>query len=349
MKRIDPKHSFNYFLFGIKVTVSSSEKRFHDRLGAFLNRCPNGEARPSPEAQVSFDLYSAEDSLRKPSIPRSASLVSSPEFPLKIYKAGQEFYLTFEESWLQLSLPECRSIGVFDEKIWKYPRVAESFFFNGLCMMFHFCGLYPIHAAGLTFQKQGFLFIGKSGSGKSTLALTLVKRGWKYLSDDILLLRLIDSTAEMLAIPVEFKTDNRTMHRFLASAGSDFVFQVPIPEAMPYDDKHYVRMDRFYPDRFESRCLPRFLLFAEVAPRATSELAILGKNETLRGLLEASQIFMFDAGQAAGHLEALKTLVQQTTAYRLYAGRDVLESPESFEKFLLDNTQTESKKFNRDV
>jgi hypothetical protein len=84
--------------------------------------------------------------------------------------------------------------------------------------------------------------------------------------------------------------------------------------------------------------LPRFLFFAEVSSNDTSDLVILGKNETLKRLLEASLIFMFDTNQAANHLAALNALVQQTTAYRLYAGRDVLENPEAFEKFLLDNT-----------
>lgn len=339
MKRTDPKHSYDYFLFGIKVTLRSTEKRFHDRFGAFLNRCPNSEARASIGAQINFDLYAAEDLLAKLSIPSSASLVSSPEFPLKIYKAKQKFYLTFGQSWLELSLPERHGLGVFDESLWKYPRIAESFFFNGLCVMFHCCGLYPIHAAGLIFQKQGFLFIGKSGSGKSTLALTLVKLGWKYLSDDILLLHLVDSRAEMLAIPVEFKTDDQTFHRFFANAGSDVVFKVPMPDTVPFDDKYYVRMDRLYPDSFESRCRPRFLLFAEVVPSATSSLALIEKNETLKRLLEASQLLMFDAAQAAGQLAALNALVQQTHAYRLYAGRDVLESPKAFEDFLLKNAQ----------
>ena len=40
------------------------------------------------------------------------------------------------------------------------------------------------------------LIIGPSGSGKSTLALQLAQAGWSYLSDDELLLSLVDGVVE---------------------------------------------------------------------------------------------------------------------------------------------------------
>ncbi len=40
------------------------------------------------------------------------------------------------------------------------------------------------------------LIVGPSGSGKSTLALQLAMAGWPYLSDDELLLSLVDGEVE---------------------------------------------------------------------------------------------------------------------------------------------------------
>lgn len=334
-----PKYFQDYFFLGIKVTVASAEKRTQDRLGAFFGKFPQNRATPSPEVPISFDLYSAESLLPPLSIPESALLVSAPEFPVKIYMAGAKFFLTFGKSWLQLSLPEYHGAGVFDEKIWHHPGFAECLFFNGLCVLLNYHGLYRLHAAGLVFQKSGFLFAGKSGSGKSTLALTLVQRGWRYLSDDFLFLRRRDSEAEMLAIPVEFKIDDQTLQHFFKGSEKKHTFKIPNPDRISFYDKYYVGVERLYQNRFESRCRPRFLLFLEVASGANSNLTILGKNETLQCLLAASELFMFDAEKVAKHLAALNALVQQTSVYRLRVGREVLEDPETFEKFLLDNCQ----------
>lgn len=335
---MNPKLSYDYCIFGVKVTVRSTAKRVQDHIGAFLGKCQDNKIVPSPNLQVSFDLHSDEYFSKKPTIPRSAVLISSPELPVNVYKACREFFLVFKGSWLHLSLGKFHGDGVFDTKIWDYPGAAENFFFSGLCLLLHYCGLYRLHAAGLVLQDKGFLFIGKSGAGKSTLALTLVKQGWKYLNDDILFLRLFDSRVEALAIPIEFKTDERIFYRLFKEAQHDFAFKLPQCEGLPYYDKYYIRMDRLYPERFSRRCLPKFLLFTEVTSNTTSKLEILGQHQILKRLIEASLIFVFEAESAHKHLAALGTIVQQTTVYRLYAGQDILNDPDTFEKFLLDNT-----------
>ncbi len=55
------------------------------------------------------------------------------------------------------------------------------------------CGLFELHAAGVVEPETGggFLVVGPSGSGKSTLATQLASAGWRYLSDDALLLRAV--------------------------------------------------------------------------------------------------------------------------------------------------------------
>lgn len=335
---MDPKLSYDYCIFGVKVIIDSTAKRIQDHIGGFLEKCQDRKIKPFPNAQIRFDLYSGEYFHRKPSIPKSAVLISSPALPVKIYKAHRELYLVFNDSWMHLFLEKRQGTGTFDGRIWSCPGAVENFFFSGMCVLLHGCGLYRLHAAGLIFREKGFLIIGKSGAGKSTLALTLVKQGWKYLNDDILFLRLRHSRVEALAIPIEFKTDDRIFHRLFTEAEHDFAFKLPQCEGLPYYDKYYIRMDRLYPERFSRGCLPKFLLFTEVVSDVTSKLEILDRQETLKRLIEASLLFMFDAESAHQNLTVLNALVQQTTAYRLCAGRDVLDKPEAFEKFLLDNT-----------
>jgi hypothetical protein len=40
------------------------------------------------------------------------------------------------------------------------------------------------HAASLSFQQQGYLFIGKSGTGKTSLSIALMRQEWQLLSDE---------------------------------------------------------------------------------------------------------------------------------------------------------------------
>lgn len=48
------------------------------------------------------------------------------------------------------------------------------------------------HAASLSFQQEGYLFIGNSGTGKTSLSITLMQRGWQLLSDEFGLLNPIN-------------------------------------------------------------------------------------------------------------------------------------------------------------
>ncbi len=43
---------------------------------------------------------------------------------------------------------------------------------------------YKFHAAGLSYNNNGYLFIGDSGSGKTSISMVLMKLGWKLLSDE---------------------------------------------------------------------------------------------------------------------------------------------------------------------
>jgi len=48
------------------------------------------------------------------------------------------------------------------------------------------------HAASLSFQQEGYLFIGNSGTGKTSLSMTLMQQGWQLLSDEFGLLNPIN-------------------------------------------------------------------------------------------------------------------------------------------------------------
>ncbi len=55
------------------------------------------------------------------------------------------------------------------------------------------CTLYEVHAAGLIepLSGTGFLLVGDSNSGKSSLTVRLANAGWKYLTDDMLVIKVL--------------------------------------------------------------------------------------------------------------------------------------------------------------
>src|SRR5438093_12292798 len=116
---------------------------------------------------------------------------------------ADEFYLTDGSSVFHLRPPRgeayARLAPLFDDK----PPLAQSnFWCFGLLKLLRLLGVYSLHAAALAnADGAGLLLVGASGSGKSTLAIGLIRQGWKYLSDDAVLLR--DASQGIAAIGAE--------------------------------------------------------------------------------------------------------------------------------------------------
>jgi hypothetical protein len=71
---------------------------------------------------------------------------------------------------------------------------------NALAGLIHQRGELPLHAAALSpCGLRVIVLCGPSGVGKSTMSATLVKRGWRFFSDD--LTRITSSGSEVLAWP----------------------------------------------------------------------------------------------------------------------------------------------------
>src|SRR5258705_8620687 len=74
------------------------------------------------------------------------------------------------------------------------PALAKATSF-AICAALRRYGLFELHSAAVASPgaQTGVMIIGPSGSGKSTLTLQLAAAGWRYLSDDELLLSLSEN------------------------------------------------------------------------------------------------------------------------------------------------------------
>ena len=184
------------------------------------------------------------------------------------------------------------------------------------------CGLFELHAAGVVEPRSGsgFLVVGPSGSGKSTLATQLASAGWRYLSDDALLLRVGAEQVEACALRREFAVTEQTV-----AAGVLEGFEDLLKEPVPFDPlKRRFKPHAVFPEGFAESCEPRALFFPVVTNEPASSARRLTQAETMRGLLRMCPWACYDRPAAATHLGLLARLARQAAGFDLRAGRDLL-------------------------
>jgi hypothetical protein len=236
---------------------------------------------------------------------------------------GDDFYLTDGASLLHLQARQGQGEAYLAPAFWQKPLpLQRTFWAFSLLRLLRLRGFYSLHAAGLvTPAGRGVLIVGSSGSGKSTLTVGLVRQGWYYLTDDAVLLRLKPAGVAALTLRKHCYVDTSALATYT---------DLPWGEEVPDRSGRYRRQLRLtdaYPDRLVSHCQPQVLLFACIVPASESTICYLDRLSALKYLLAQSGPQLFDHSSMTQHLDVLKRLVQQTTAYELRAGEDLHQQP----------------------
>lgn len=246
-----------------------------------------------------------------------------------IYEADGHVYLTDGLSVFQLQ-PQAGTGRVTFHRSFreKSPLSKHNFFLVGLIHLLSPLGFYDLHAAALTRDRIGYLFLGESGSGKSSTALSLVRQGWHYVSDDALFLRPSADGIESLAFRKHFYLDPVLSRQFPEIAphlkGS----------AMGDHAKRFLDVEAVYPGRFQPSCIPGVLIYTQIVPQHESKLIPVDKTTAFIKLMRQSASLFFKRQAVNVHLEAMKQLVSQAYSYELFAGRDLYEEPERISEIL---------------
>jgi hypothetical protein len=197
-------------------------------------------------------------------------------------------------------------------------------------------GLYQFHA-GCVLAKDGgaILLVGDSGCGKSTLTATLLLNGWRFVSDDNLLLRESAAGIEAWALRRYFTFDQAT----LKACHLD-VFTEAVGNRVPGKEEKF----RFYarqafPEQFVDSCIPGAIVFPQVTSEASSRIEPLKQADSLARLIRQCPWATCDAAAAPDHLQALSKLARQTRSYTLFAGQDVFEQPASIAELMAQQVE----------
>lgn len=290
--------------------------------GFYLDAAGDGTDAPPGDAAVRVRIAHGAP----PPVP--AGMDEYPTLHGVCHTDGESYHLEVSGSRVVVGPPGSRRVDVwFGETPRALGPVARV---NVMSYTLHAalrrCGLYDLHAAGAVepVSGAGVLLVGESNSGKSTLTLRLARAGWRYLSDDLLLLHDGGSGGRVRA---------RALRRiFSVSAATLAGCDLPrLEEALggPVNsdpDKRRLEPSIVFPGRFGASCEPRAIYFPVVTGEAETRVEPLRPAETLVRLLRLCPWASFDA-KARDTLDFLGRLVNQARGYALLAGRDVLADP----------------------
>jgi hypothetical protein len=200
-----------------------------------------------------------------------------------------------------------------------HPAILSNFMFLlALSEMLRARGSFLIHSAAVMGNGKGVLIPALSGGGKTTLCLSLLRGGFKYLSDDRPFLRRVDGGFEILSFPEEIDVTDKTISLFPElSALGDTSFTVGLKKK-----KFFV--EGVYPGITVDRTVPSVLLFPKVVDEEKSRLHRVPKIEAVSRLLPHSLLVM-DPDVAARQFHILCELVETMDCFELDYGKDVLD------------------------
>jgi hypothetical protein len=117
-------------------------------------------------------------------------------------------------------------------------------------------GWAPLHAASIVGEKNCALLCATAGGGKSTLTASMIRRGWRTLGDDKLLLRKNgDGTAVVAALLHNFNLHPRTRDWF-PEVGD----LTGLPPYSPWTEKRKVTIESIWPGSTSTSSRPTHLI-----------------------------------------------------------------------------------------
>lgn len=199
-------------------------------------------------------------------------------------------------------------------------NLIEYLFHRALSELLRHRGLYTIHATALEKHGCGILIPGNSGRGKTTASISLLRSGYRYLSDDHPLIRDAGAHVEILPFPIKINVTDATIMFFQELRDApDHILQ-------PGSPKRSFHAEALYPTSVGDCCQPAVVLFPYVVDAPHSHLELFSKSRALEVLLPQA-LLVYDPEAARREFQILAKLIQQADCYRLHFGRDILDLP----------------------
>lgn len=186
------------------------------------------------------------------------------------------------------------------------------------------CDVFEIHSGAVVEPQteRAVLFAAASGSGKSTLTLQLVGNGWRYLTDDVLLLKNVGGVIKAYPVRREFAVTRSTVD----ASGSRVREAFANADWSNGSKKSFMPHDAF-PGAFSPDCEPHSIFFPIITDQKQSVVKALTPGETMIQLIKLCPWSCYDPVTSARHLDVLSSLAKQCNGFKLLAGTDLLRDP----------------------
>jgi hypothetical protein len=182
-------------------------------------------------------------------------------------------------------------------------------------------GWIPVHSGAVTKGETCAVLCAPSGAGKTTLTAALIRRGWRTLGDDKLLLRLDPSGgSELVALVHSFNLDPNVRKWFpeVASIGV-------LPSYSVFSQKRRVNIGDFWPGRTIRSSRPTHLL--QIALREDIDTVNMTpiKNNDILSILLHQTVIPKDVPSANQIVSTLAATAMHLKGYRVEIGKNAYD------------------------
>ncbi len=322
--------SQQYSINDICINVKYEDEGLSDRIHELLSSLGfvNGK---NPLSKPNINVNFTSSSNRKRSDHHTQLPCLHTFGVLEFFQDNGYLYVTDGKSFLGVDLKTSSGLVVIDNSFWEKPLFLKaSLLIIGFIMLFWQHDFHELHSAGLSKDGKGLLIVGPSGSGKSSITLSLVKAGWDYLTDDMLLFRSTSSGIEAFPIRRYFKVDKAIITKY---PELEYQLQKPLEQLQ---DEAYINIDEVYGDQLTQRCIPHIIIFPQITHEEKSHQEPIKRSQAFINLFKSNCYGMyFDQLITRRRIEVIKELVYQAECYKLSVGLDLYDNPEKIIELLL--------------
>lgn len=309
-----PVEKSTHIIQGVNIRLSC-DHRLHSRISNYFNFYYRGET-PRLIKPVLYELSVVEI---PPEIPAEAvRVLTSPH--VTCFRHGKIIYYASEDgSVVNLDTVSRKIEGHLRERVLDNTITLYGLVGGPLADILKYDSLYSLHSAALCHKGTGYLFSGDSGSGKTTSTLGLVANGFKYASDDVVLLEELNGEVIANSLTSTFNVD-----RMLGARFPGIVKEKDLP-AGP-GPKITVNIEQVLPGSFVPRLRPDVIVSLKIIPDGKSRIQPLKQAEVFSRLLNQT-VLAADKEVSQNHIKTLGKLARQARGFELLSGRDVYEDP----------------------
>jgi hypothetical protein len=187
-------------------------------------------------------------------------------------------------------------------------------------------GWVPVHAAAVTDGERCAILCAPSGGGKSTLTAAFVRRGWRAIGDDKLLLRVVDGGSQIAALQRTFNLHPRTSAWFPEVGDLE-----RLPHYSTWTDKRKVKIESIWSSPAADVASPTHLLRVRRDPSSGPvRFTPLSSGDTLSTLLHQVAVPTHRA-TANAILAAAAPTARRMRGIDVIVGEDAYERPDAIE------------------